>query len=150
MKRYINLLLVVFLFFCSASAYAETSQVGDGITSSVKEEVDNTLNKINEAIPVETKTSFLNIFYKIELFRTEKLQEINIIKNTTDSDILSIKKIKEKGSVGDPLKEPISYIKLVLFIILSFVFASQIVFYIVFVLIIFYILRFIYRKIRNR
>jgi hypothetical protein len=154
MNKYIIILFLFLNFLLSNHVFAEVPKIDKEIESSVKKEVDNTLNKINEVIPEETKTSVLNIFSQIEVFRTEKLVEIDATKSKTENDIKIIKDGKgniDKNKVeNDPLKEPLSYIKLVLFTILSFLFSNSVIFYIVLVLVIFYILRFIYRKIRNR
>jgi hypothetical protein len=124
----------------------------------VKDQLNKTSSKIGSILPDKVNNNISNIFAKIEKFRqTSSLglteskkdaqKEIDLMKSENKDNV---ENIKQKENIEDGIKKPISYIKLVLLTILVLIFASQIIFYGLLVLIIFFILRFIYRKIRNR
>ena len=108
---------------------------------------------------------------------SETLNNIDSFRNTTSDKIDSIKKDTQKvidsyNLKGDVVKtdkakalsasdlkeqskintidKPLGYVKLFFFSILSFIFGYKIIFYSLIILISFFIIRFIYRKIRNK
>ncbi len=124
----------------------------------VKNQISKTGSKINDILPDSLNDNVSNIFAKIENFReTMSVKLVNNKKKTqTEIDLIKSESssggenIKQKESIEDGIKKPISYIKLVILTILVLIFTTKVVFYGLLILIIFYILRFIYRKIRNR
>lgn len=133
---------------------------GNVVSSSgfVKNQISKTGSKINDILPDSVNDNVSNVFAKIEKFReTMSIKLVDNKKKTqTEIDLIKIRSsngdenIKQKENIENGIKNPISYIKLVLLTILVLVFTTQFVFYGLLILIIFYILRFIYRKIRNR
>lgn len=133
---------------------------GNIITSNdiVKNQINKTGSKINDILPDKVNDKVLNIFAKIEKFREASSLRLIENKKNTQEEINKIKKeeldkkeiTNKKTNIEDGIRKPISYIKLVLLTILVFIFASRIVFYGLFILLLFFILRFLYRKIRNR
>ncbi len=124
----------------------------------VKNQINKTGSKINDILPDGVNDNVSNIFAKIEKFRMTSSIKLTENKKKTQEEINQFEKeeldkketTKQKTNIEDGIKKPISYIKLVLLTILVLIFATKVVFYGLLVLIIFYILRFIYRKIRNR
>lgn len=123
-----------------------------------KNQINKTGSKINDILPEGVNDNVSNIFAKIENFRVTSSIKLTENKKNTQKEIDFMKNedqgksenAKQKQNTEDGIKKPIYYIKLVLLTILVLIFTTKIVFYGLLVLIIFYILRFIYRKIRNR
>jgi hypothetical protein len=116
--------------------------VPDSISTPVSENVssvDNfrvdTLGKITE-VKLEAKS------------KIEELNKVTDIKNTSKPTEKTEVKNTNTGIV-DATEKPITYLKLFFFSILSFVFGSKLVFYLLILLLIFVVIRFIYRKIRR-
>ncbi len=144
----------------------------------VQSQIDKTTSSLNSIIPVSISEPVKNNLGFVDIFRDDtykkisetkietqnKIDLLNKIDNTTSSneedidagDISGNKKLADKFAVaaksikGDATEKPIAYTKLFFFSILSFIFGSKLVFYLLVIFVIFLILRFIYRKIRNR
>ncbi len=127
-------------------------------TDALKNQIGRTTSEISNIVPEEVSTTisggFLSIdnlrdktFTKVDSIRNETKKEINLL---NDKEIVVNKNPENKSSIEDATKKPITYIKLFLFSILSFIFGSKIVFYGFIIAILFYFFRFIYRKIRNK
>lgn len=112
--------------------------------------------KVFSATPLSVNSSIKSNFTKIDSFRADTYRElINIRKDTQkEIDRLSVesKKVKVNNNVKplDKTELPIAYIKLLLISATSFVFSTALIFYIVCALFAFVILRYFYRKIRNK
>ena len=127
-------------------------------TDAIKNQIEDTSQKIGELIPESVSNTVSNGFTSVENFREETLVQINKTKDETQKELDQMKGVEltvsksgiKKTSVEDATKKPITYIKIYLFAILSFIFANKIIFYGVLIFIIFLFLRFIYRRIRNR
>lgn len=128
-------------------------------TNKIQTQLENTGAKITEILPESVNDSISNSFTVVEGFREKSSvdlaqirddtkKELEIIKNTEEKPILD--KMTEKTNIVDATKEPVTYIKLFLFTILTLIFTNKILFYGLLILIIFLVLRFIYRRIRNR
>ena len=121
-------------------------------------QIDNVGSKINDMLPEKISTPISNGFEVVDDFRNEKFIQVSEIKNKTQNDLDLVKESKEiiaKTLINEEDKEdlktdPIKYIKLFLFTILTFILGNKIVFYGLLFLIVFLILRAIYFKIRNR
>lgn len=87
-------------------------------------------------------TTYKNIYQT----RLETQKRIDILENISKSGKNNITNKK----VLDSTEKPIAYVKLFLLSIASFIFSSDIIFYIVLVLILVFIFKLIYRKIRNK
>jgi len=125
----------------------------DGVANGTTENVSavdsfriDTLKKISETKAEAEKT--IESFNKTENTTTPSSgtkktdNKTSSVKNTTTTD--------SKVGIVDATEKPIAYLKLFFFSILSFIFGSKIVFYLLIVLVLFFISRAIYRKIRNR
>lgn len=128
---------------------------------SLKTEIDKVNSNINNIIPASVSSIVSDNFSILDSFRDQTSLEINTTKNETQKEIDSIdsskkevkplsKTVYQKNNIEDMVQKPIAYIKLFLFSVLSFIFSNKIIFYGVLTLVLFYIIRFIYRKIRNR
>lgn len=136
---------------------------GETATSSdlIKNELNKAGSKMEDVVPEVIYTPVTNVLDKVDIFRDETAIKIDEVKDQTEKEIDSIKaekakndtskiKINEKVSVENAVENPITYLKFFFLSILSFIFNTEIVFYGIFVVVIFLLLRFIYRKIRNR
>lgn len=108
--------------------------------SGIKIEASNsTLNSVSSF----RARTYKNIYQS----RVETQKRIDLLENiskSSKSNNLANKKVL------DSTEKPIAYVKLLLLSIASFVFSSDIIFYVVLILAIFFVLRLIYRKLRNR
>jgi len=115
-------------------------------------------NQISDAIPEGVSDYASNTFEKVDNFREKEYTQFSTTKEDTQKEIELLKNeektttevLNSKNNIEDTTKKPITYIKFYLFSLLAFIFGTKIVFYGILVIIVFYILRFIYRKIRNR
>lgn len=124
----------------------------------LKSQIDKTTSEISSIVPEQVSSSISNnfttvdsmrdrTFTQVEAARKETKKEISLFKN----DVKSTSQVAgKKSNIEDATNKPITYIKLWLLTILSFILGSKILFYAVLILVVFFILRFIYRKIRNR
>lgn len=124
----------------------------------VKNKINQTGSDLDSIIPEKISPSLKNIFNKIDNFRNETYIKLALSKEETKNELKLIKnKVttveeskNDKSNIEDAVKKPITNIKLFLLIVLTLIFMVKIVFYALFVFFVFLILRFIYRKIRNR
>ncbi len=93
-----------------------------------------------------------NIFAVIEKFRIDTHEQITTARQDTKKYLDTLEKSSNSadGKPLDATEKPITYIKFFLLALALFIFSTQIVFYAALLLLLFLILRFIYRKIRNR
>lgn len=121
-------------------------------------QINKTNSEINSIVPEKVSTSVVNSFNTVDSFRDRTFTEVASIKNDTQKKIDQIKNIEqatidissEKVSLPDATEKPVAYIKLFLFTLFAFILGSKPIFYGLSVLIVFLIIRFVYRKIRNR
>jgi len=127
-------------------------------TDLLKNQINKTSAEINSIVPEKVSTSISDGFTVLDNFRDKTFTQVTAVKDETQKEINLIKSeektvaktLDEKSNIEDAVKKPIAYIKLFLFTFLSFIFGNKIVFYGILVIVVFFILRFIYRKIRNR
>ena len=124
--------------------------------------IQNKLNKassdLESMVPENISDSVSSSLSFVDDFRIKTLDQVNDVKEETKDRIDLLKKDEviiiptslNKSSIEDATEKPIAYIKLFLFSILSFILTNKIVFYGVLVLVAFLVLRFIYRRIRNK
>jgi len=123
-----------------------------------KSQVNKAKDDIKSAIPESVSAPITNSFSDLDAMRARIDEKIDVSKVETKNEIAVIKDKSEtkdqKGSVDskplDASEKPIAYIKLFLLSLVGFIFGSKIVFYGLILLIAFLIIRWIYRKIRNR
>lgn len=129
MKKYLFIFIIV--LFVSNSSCANASTI-----SSKKEAQD----------------VFTTWFKSSEVFRLDTYKQIVVEKNQTEKDIASMEKanVVKNAKILDATEKPIAYIKFYFLVVFAFVFGSKNLFYIVAAFLAFIILRFLYRKIRNR
>ena len=130
---------------------------GDTITgnNALDSEISKTTTEVKNVIPENVSTPVLGAFTSIDNFRDKTFTQVASAKSDTAKKLDSLNKAtpSTKGSStnhGDATDKPITYIKLFLLSVLSFIMGSKIIFYSLSVFFIFVIIRFIYRKIRNR
>lgn len=98
--------------------------------------------------PLNSISNFRARTYKnIYQSRIETQKRIDLLENISKSG--KSNNITNK-KVLDSTEKPIAYVKLFLLSIASFVFSSDILFYVIFALVLFFILKLFYRKIRNK
>lgn len=113
-------------------------------------------DKIEEVVPQSIQTTVSDKINILENIRLDNSQKISELKNEVKNDLDIFKKDKKEKMVSsdksleDSIKEPLIYVKLFFLSILNFIFGSKLVFYGFLVFVIFLLLRFIYRKIRNK
>lgn len=131
----------------------------------MKNEITKATTALKDVIPESVGTPIASSLGSIDAFRGNTYTKILDTKIQTQKEIDALEKKDEKTSSPDskttksettqakPLDatdKPITYVKLFLFSLLSFIFGSKIVFYGIAALLIFIIIRFIFRKIRRR
>jgi len=135
-----------------------------GETVSVDSKLQNQINKttaeINSILPEKVSAFISNSFTAVDNFRDKTFEQVSTVKDETQKEINLIKSEEKektliqtldvKSNIGDATHKPITYVKLFLFSVLTFIFGNKIVFYGFSILIVFYIIRSIYRKIRNK
>lgn len=133
---------------------------GEVATSSdiIKSQIDKASSSIGDIIPNSIETPISQNINIIDKFRDNTFEDIQKIKSETKEKINSLEEktkkqenqnIKKSVAVDEATEKPIAYIKMFLLSILSFVFGSKIVFYLLLFFILFLFLRFIYRKIKR-
>ncbi|HAE36687.1 MAG: hypothetical protein UR85_C0008G0025 [Candidatus Nomurabacteria bacterium GW2011_GWF2_35_66] len=141
-----------------------TTAEGKPATSSdvLKSQIDKATSSVDDIVPLSISTPVSKNIGLIDNFREDafkkisatkietkdRIDEINKIENKTTTDKTST--VQNKVGVEDATEKPITYLKLIFLSILSFIFGSKLVFYAIIVFLVFLIVRFIYRKIRNR
>lgn len=136
------------------------NNLGESVTDTdlIKNQIGKTSADISSFIPesisvpigegLETIDSFRNnTLVKVEAARIETKNELGKVLGV--STVESGKNVKI-NSTQDSIKKPIAYIKLFFLSIISFIFGSSLVFYLVGILLAFFIIRWIYNKISNR
>ncbi|HLP86603.1 MAG TPA: hypothetical protein VK153_01880 [Candidatus Paceibacterota bacterium] len=134
------------------------NEKGQEVESSIENKLGNAGEKINEMLPEEVSTFISDKFAVVENFREEKSGQVDIAKEKANKEMEVIKS-REKENGGkvasastdtmSATEKPITYIKVFLFTILSFILASKFIFYGLLIIILFLILRSIYRRIRG-
>ncbi|MFA6251521.1 MAG: hypothetical protein WC603_02765 [Candidatus Paceibacterota bacterium] len=120
-------------------------------TSSLKDQIDN-------VVPDKVSTSVANGFTVVDNFRDKTFTQVSTVRDDTQEEI-NLLKTKEKtvaetlstkNNIEDATEKPIAYIKLFIFSILALIFGNKIIFYGLLAIVVFFVLRYLYRKIRNR
>ena len=141
---------------------------GQPATSSdiIQSQIDKATSSLSSILPDSVSNPLTSNLGVVDNFRASTSKTINDIKNQTQSKIDALNKQDSANSVSkkvngkvvvtpnkagttDATEKPIAYIKLFFLGVLSFVFGSKIIFYLLIVLVLFYIIRGIFRKIRN-
>ena len=123
------------------------NSVSSQIASAVPQTVSNDIGSFDD-----TRSS---VSTTIENSKTQTQKDIDSLNAPTQTKITAV---KGKGTAvftstpkpSDPVQKPLLYVKLFLLSVAGFIFKSKIVFYGLIVLLVFIILRFFYRKIKNR
>jgi hypothetical protein len=132
-----------------------TSSLSDIVPNSVSKPVSENVGVV-DSFRVNTleKITENKIIAEQKIDELKKAEESVALKDTTKDSKTgkSVTSGSNSSNVGieDATEKPITYLKLIFLSILSFIFGSQIIFYLIIVLFIFLLVRFIYRKIRNR
>lgn len=123
----------------------------------IKSQVDKATSSLSDILPDSINTSAEKSVGALDSFRSDTFSKISETKATTEKRVEELKKTPEKVSstntkvgIEDATEKPIAYLKLFFLSVLSFIFGSKLVFYLLLLVIIFFISRSIYRKIRNR
>jgi len=127
----------------------------------IKDKINETSSVIGDVVPEKISDSVANGFTTLNDFREKTFTKVDTAKKETKKELGSVlgastevskdnNKTDNTKDIQDVVKKPITYIKLFLLSTLAFILGNKIVFYCVLVIIAFYILRFIYRKIRNK
>lgn len=117
--------------------------------------VETAPSGINKYLPASAAMAVTTNFNSIEQFRIDTfatiIKERDITgKEVKDYESQKVKKASGDAKILDATAGPIAYVRLLFLLVLGFIFGSQIVFYALLAFLVFIILRFIYRKIRNR
>ena len=135
--------------------------LGEPVSQSdaLKNQIEKTSAEINNILPEKVSTSVSDSFSTVDNLRDKTFTQIDVAKKETQKELNAMNNVVKKSSsssvdksnnILDATKKPITYVKLFLLSLLSFIFGYKIVFYGLLLLILFFILRLIYRKIRNR
>ena len=129
----------------------------------IKSQIDKATSSLDNILPASISNPVTENVSAIDDFRVDTFKDITKTKIETEKRIDEIKKaealslknekagkVQSKVGIDTATDKPIAYLKLIFLSILSFVFSSKIVFYAIIVFVVFLILRYIYRKIRNR
>ncbi len=142
--------------FVSVTAINSQGKIVTG-DSALQKQLDKTASEINSVIPENVSTSVTLGLGVVDNFRGKIFTEVTTAKedtlrkiDTLDSKDKTVAKVNTQKDIFSATEKPIAYIKLFLLSVVAFIFSNRVVFYALSVLIIFVILRFIYRKIRNR
>src|ERR1035437_1365673 len=138
------------------------NNIGEPVSEAdmLKNQINQTTSEINNIVPEKISAPILNVLSTVDNLRDKTLTQVNAVVDETKkeiSQVLGASTIVSKnpnndkvGNIQDVVKKPIAYIKLFLFSTLSFIFGNKIVFYGILAVIIFYLIRFIFRKVRNK
>lgn len=126
----------------------------------IKSQIDKAASSLDNILPESISTPVSKNVGFIDGFRVGTLENISQIKieaekkieefNKTNSETNDSVKTQSKVGIDDATEKPITYLKLFFFTILSFIFGSKLVFYLLIIFILFFVSRGIYRKIQNR
>ena len=127
-------------------------------TDILKNQLDKANSQLSGILPEEVNSSLSNSISSLDNIRHTTLDKVNTAKEATQKEIGKVLGVSTKisqspsksSNVQDSIKRPVAYIKLFLLSTLSFILGSKLIFYGILVFLIFCIIRFIYRKIRNR
>jgi hypothetical protein len=107
----------------------------------VKNEINKKASSVGNMIPENIKKFVIDIFHKIDRFRKEQHAKIDILKDEIKQEL------DNKNNQGENKNDLIIlYVKFYLCLILSFILASQLLFYGLSILIIFYLFKLIFRR----
>lgn len=136
---------------------------GDTATSSdiIKSQVDKATSSLDSILPDSISSPITDKVDTVDEFRSSTAQKLSTSKLETEKKISELKKeenskskinnsSQSKESIDDATEKPIAYLKLIFLSVLSFIFNSKIVFYLLIILILFLIIRSVYRRIKNR
>jgi hypothetical protein len=130
----------------------------------IGDEVATATSQITDAIPPSVTANFDSLdtirsttYAKIAASKADAQKQLDALNAVTPSQDATTAKspavTPQSTSSADPLastQKPIAYIKLFFLTVLAFIFQYPVVFYALAIYLIFIILRFIYRKIKNR
>lgn len=137
MKKYLFIFIALTFITSTPLVYAATPTSTKSVAS---KPVDVKVSKNIDSLNAWREDTYKQI--KDEQIKTQS--EIKLLESSDKS------KNTGNAKLLDATEKPIDYIKLFFLAIFAFVFASSLVFYVVIALLAFIILRFIYKKIRNR
>ncbi len=147
-----------------------TENKGDNVKSidAVKNNIDKATTALNDVIPSSITEPISTNFNNLDDFRNETYTKIADVQKQTQKELdalnqpVKVTPNKDKNSKDatkventdtkplDATQKPITYIKLFIFSLLGFIFGNKIIFYALLAFLIFILIRFLYRKIRNR
>ena len=131
----------------------------------LKNQLDKASMSIDSLLPDVVSEPISNNLGFVEQFRDDTLSKITETKTAAKSKLDELKKVNDpkvntkvtnsnqsvkKTSLDDATEKPITYLKLIFFSILSLIFGSKFIFYLLIAFIVFLIIRGIYRKIKYR
>jgi len=127
----------------------------------IKNQMDKATSSLNNIVPESISTPVSNKVGIIDRFRYDTFKNITVIKIETEKKIKEFDNKKNitnsntittqtKVGIDDATDKPITYLKLFFFTVLSFIFGSKLVFYLLILITLFFIVRGIYRKIQNK
>lgn len=134
----------------------------------LKSQLDKATSSLDNILPPSISTPVSENINIVENFRETTLDKVTQSKLSTQKKIEALDKITEnskstddkkvtakdtaekKVNMSDATEKPISYIKIFLLSILSFILGSKFIFYSLIIVLLFFIVRGIYHKIRNR
>jgi len=128
------------------------------LSDALKNQLNNTAIEINGIIPEKVTTTISDGFTSFDNFRDKTSVQMVTMKNAEKNELDKIK-IEEQKTIKNPpqkvdiekaTEKPIAYITLFLLTIFAFIFTNKIAFYGICIFIVFLVLRFIYRRLRNR
>ena len=139
------------------------------VKETAKVQVQDQLDKVTTAVKDVVPDSVGSTFSSVDSFRNSTYASIQASQKETQKEISALTQPEQVSSVKDtknkknptivvnapakPLdvtEKPIAYVKLFLLSIVGYIFGSKIVFYGLCLCIVFILIRFIYRKVRNR
>lgn len=136
----------------SKSSVSRVVKNDDGEVVSFTNEIKD---KIEEILPDNVEEIVSVNFNSLENLRVGNSKKVSGLKDEAKNNLEIVKVDKNNNNFSsdknleDFIKEPLAYVKLFFFSVLSFILSNKIVFYGVLIIFVFSIIRFTYRKIRN-
>lgn len=122
----------------------------------LQNQIGKASSEIVSIVPEQVSAPVSSMLGAVDTFRVDTLSKVEVAKDDTKKKIDSFDKDTKvtvsqgKVEITNASEKPIAYVKLFLFSALAFILGNKIVFYGIIAVVVFYILRFVYRKIRNK
>jgi len=148
-----------------------TLKTSDGSTATnsdiINSQIDNVSSMVTGVLPSSVSTPISKGVDTLDTFRNTTSAKIDSAKKDTQKQIdafsikdTSVKKTDKAKTLSDEnikntqalsqIEKPIAYVKLFFLTVFSFIFNSKVIFYGLIALLVFVLIRYLYRKIRNR